>query len=124
MAQRLNEFRLETRLFNIEMRYTPDGKALTNARTNLAFKLDGEWEPVWYSITAWEDAAEQLAKFEHGDDVIITGRQQPRGYVKKDGTLHTEPGFVIDTVTRADGTAAPAKVQSQPAPSPDDQIPF
>lgn len=124
MTERINEFRLTTRLFNIEMRYTPDGKAVTNARTNLAFKLDGEWEPVWYSITAWEDAAEELAKFEHGDDVIISGRQQPKGYRKKDGTLVSEPGFVIDTVTRVDGTAAPAKVQSQPKPNDDSDVPF
>lgn len=124
MADRINEFRLTTRLFNIEKNHTPDGKTVTNARTNLAYKLDGEWQPVWYQITAWEDVAEELAKFNHGDDVVITGRQQPRGYTKKDGTLVEEPGFVIDTVTRVDGTTAPAKVQSQPAPSPDDEIPF
>lgn len=124
MTDRINEFRLTTRLFNIEMRFTPDGKAVCNARTNLATKIKDEYHPVWYQITAWEQAAEELAKFEHGDDVVISGRQQPNGYQKRDGTLVVEPGFVIDTVTRADGTAAPTPVQSQPKPTADDDVPF
>lgn len=51
--QRINTVNLETRCFNIgELRFTPNGNAVCNARFNIATKHEDEWQTVWYQLTA------------------------------------------------------------------------
>ena len=126
MSDKINSVELETRIFNIgDLRFTPGGDAVCNARTNVAGKVDDKWEAEWIEVTAWGDAAEKLAHCKHGDDVILRkARLGGKAYRKKDGTLVTEVQINCNDLERVGSLDA-----GSPAPSrstvPDDQdVPF
>lgn len=121
---RLNEVVLETRVYNIkEVRHTAAGQAVCNASTNVAGKYDDEWHPVWYDLTAWGDAAIELSKCQHGDDIIIReGRLTANAFRNRDGELVVKPAISADVIERV-GSMEPAGSFSPPAPTGDD-VPF
>jgi single-stranded DNA-binding protein len=123
MSDRENDLRAFTcRVYNIgQLRYTPGGDAVCNARTNVAGKHDGEWHPEWIAVTAWGDAADELAACSHGDDVILRDARLSGNAYKKDGALVTEVAIHANKVERV-GAIAPAA--TSPLPPADDQVPF
>ena len=82
-----------------ELRYTPEGKAVTNLRiaTNRSWPDgNGGWneESIWFTASLWEDRAERVAeKMRKGDQVYVEGRLKPvRQYTRQDGTV----GFSLE----------------------------
>jgi single-stranded DNA-binding protein len=125
VSDRENDLRAFTcRVYSIgALRYTPGGDAVCNARTNVAGKLGDEWHPEWVSVTAWGEAADELAACSHGDDVILRdARLTGNAYKAKDGTLVTEVAIHANKVERV-GAIAPPPQQTQPEIDPA-SVPF
>lgn len=82
-----------------DLRYQPDGKAVTNVRiaTNRSWP-DGKggWneESIWFNGSLWESAAERAAEnLRKGDQVYVEGRlKPPRMFTRRDGS----PGASLD----------------------------
>ena len=77
-----------------EMRYTPNGKAVTNFRMALyaGQSEDGETITAWVSVSVWGDLAEVVSnRVDKGDKVEVQGYLMPaRVYEKKDGSQGVE----------------------------------
>jgi single-strand DNA-binding protein len=78
-----------------ELRYTPDGTAVTN----LSVAVTRAWpdqnqtsgwaeETIWFRVDVWREQAERIAERAHkGDTVLVQGRIKPiRQYTRSDGT--------------------------------------
>jgi single-strand DNA-binding protein len=74
-----------------ELRYTPNGKAVTDLRVavnNNQRGPDGEWteETLWFRVSVWEQAAERLAEqLRKGNKVFAEGQLRVREYEGRDG---------------------------------------
>lgn len=73
-----------------EMRYTPQGRAVTTASVavNRRWQQDGEWQEAtdWFNVVVWGDAAERFAEnMRKGEKVLVQGRLQTRSYEDKEG---------------------------------------
>ena len=74
-----------------ELRYTPNGKAVTDLRVavnNNQRGPDGEWveETLWFRVSVWEQAAERLAEqLRKGNKVYAEGQLRVREYEGRDG---------------------------------------
>ncbi|HEX7172266.1 MAG TPA: single-stranded DNA-binding protein [Candidatus Limnocylindria bacterium] len=78
-----------------ELRYTPNGKAVTELRVavnNNQRGPDGEWveETLWFRVSVWEQAAERLAEqLRKGNKVYAEGQLRAREYESRDGEKRT-----------------------------------
>jgi single-strand DNA-binding protein len=78
-----------------ELRYTPNGKAVTELRVavnNNQRGADGEWveETLWFRVSVWEQAAERLAEqLRKGNKVYAEGQLRQREYETRDGEKRT-----------------------------------
>ena len=79
-----------------ELRYTPEGKAVTNLSVAVTRAWpdqtkDTGWaeETVWFRVDCWDQLAERVAEKAHkGDTVLVNGRVKPvRTYSRQDGTV-------------------------------------
>lgn len=135
-----------------EVRYTPDGLAVTNFSVAVTEKIRGEDKTLWFKIVAFgklgEICGEYLSK---GKQVYVDGRLQTSEWEDRDGNKRFSLEIVANTMqmlgTRADNydSAGPPSGgggsydrPSQPAPQPssggsapsspqeppDDDIPF
>ena len=74
-----------------ELRYTPNGKAVTDLRVavnNNQRGPDGEWveETLWFRVSVWEQAAERLAEqLRKGNKVFAEGQLRVREFEGRDG---------------------------------------
>jgi single-strand DNA-binding protein len=74
-----------------ELRYTPNGKAVTDLRVavnNNQRGADGEWveETLWFRVSVWEQAAERLAEqLRKGNKVFAEGQLRVREFEGRDG---------------------------------------
>ncbi|MEX2275242.1 MAG: single-stranded DNA-binding protein [Actinomycetota bacterium] len=75
-----------------ELRYTPNGVALVNARVAVNHKTRneaGEWvdgDPLFISVTAWRSLAENTAEsLTKGARVVVVGRLVQRSWESEDG---------------------------------------
>jgi len=73
-----------------EMKYTPDGKAVTTFSVATSTRKD---ETVWFRVSVWGAQAETAEKYlRKGAKVLVEGRLQadasgsPRVFERKDGT--------------------------------------
>jgi single-strand DNA-binding protein len=99
---------------DIELRYTPAGKAVTEL--NLA--VDDGWgenkKTVWLGVTVWGATAELAAKaLSKGSRVGITGRLSQEEWEGKDGKKQRKT-----KVTCQDMHLLEPKRDNQPAPQP------
>lgn len=137
-----------------EVRYTPDGLAVTNFSVAVTEKVKGEDKTLWFKIVAFgklgEICGEYLSK---GKQVYVEGRLQTSEWDDRDGNKRFTLEIVANTMqmlgTRGDnydssGTSGrqgsgydrPSQPAPQPQPSsgnaapsssqepPDDDIPF
>jgi len=120
-----------------EMRYTPEGKAVTNisvATTRKWTGSDGEKheETTWVRGSAWAGLAEVINQYFHkGDGIYIAGRLNPdengnpRTYQRQDGSTGTSYEMTI-----LDFAFPPGKSNGNGAPTGGDpaeeeeEIPF
>ena len=94
-----------------EMRYMPDGTAVTNfsvATSRRWTGADGQprEETVWFRIEVWRKAAETANQYlSKGSKVLVEGRIKPdpntggpRMWTAQDGTVRSSFEIVADTV--------------------------
>lgn len=78
-----------------EMRYTPEGKAVTSFRmaTNHRYTTpagESKEETDWFRVTVWGKQAEQCNQFlSKGRQVYVEGRLHARSWQGQDGQTHT-----------------------------------
>ena len=120
-----------------EMRYTPDGTAVTsfsvatNRKWTRADGTPGE-ETIWWRVSAWRKLAEICNQFlSKGRQVYIEGRMQPdretggpRIWTSQDGQPRASYEIVADVV-RFLGTRGDAISEEGPgAPTQEEDLPF
>jgi len=78
-----------------EMRYTPNGKAVTsfNIATNRRYSTSGgesKEETDWFRVSVWGKQAEQCNQFlSKGKQVYVEGRLHARSWEGQDGQMRT-----------------------------------
>jgi len=78
-----------------ELRYTPNGKAVTDLRVAVNDNRkgpDGEWieETLWFRVSVWEQQAERLAEqLRKGNKIYAEGQLRAREYEARDGQKRT-----------------------------------
>ena len=94
-----------------EMRYTPDGKAVTSFRmaTNRRYTTstgESKEETDWFRITVWGKQAESCNQFlTKGQRVYIEGRLHARNWEGQDGQMRTSLEVTADRVIFLDRRA-------------------
>lgn len=88
-----------------EMRYTPDGKAVTSFNVATSRRYKDTNETTWFRVTVWGPQAESCNQYLHkGSKVLVEGRLTPdletgapRVYQRKDGSYGAS--FEINAMT-------------------------
>ena len=119
-----------------EMRYLPDGTAVTNfsVATNRKW-TDGSGNPkeetVWFRVAVWGKQAEACNQYlSKGRQVFVTGRLKPddtgspRTYVANDGTTRASFEVTASEVKFLGGKDAQTATGGAPATQDDEDIPF
>jgi len=118
-----------------DMRYMPDGRAVTNfsLATNKKYKGDdGEWKSLttWFRVSVWGKQAESCNQYlNRGSKVLIEGKLKgdsqtggPRLFTRHDGTVGASFEVVADSVrfvdSRNDNTTQQVEEMTE------DEIPF
>lgn len=105
-----------------EMRYTPDGQAVTNfgVATNRNWtSKDGEKkeEAEFHNLVAWGKLAEICSQIlKKGRRVYIEGRLQTRSWEGKDGVQRQRTEIVVEDMVALDPRPEGVGEGSQPAP--------
>ena len=101
-----------------ELRFTPNGKAVTNLRVAVNDNRkgpDGQWieETLWIRVEVWDQAAERLAEqLRKGHKVYAEGQLRAREYEAADGQKRTslELRFArVISLERRDRDAGPSE---------------
>jgi single-strand DNA-binding protein len=99
-----------------EMRYTPNGKAVTSfsVATNRNWTgADGQKvkETIWFRISCWDASAEAVSQYLHkGSQVLILGRLQPgkdgspRLFQRQNGSNAASYEVTADTIRFLNGS--------------------
>ena len=113
-----------------EMRYTPDGKAVTSFSVATSRKYNDKDETTWFRISVWGKQAESCNQYlTKGSKVLVEGRLRPDAntgapqvFQKKDGSWGSSYEVFADTVRflSARGEANPESSDTVD----DDDIPF
>ena len=71
-----------------EMRYTPNGAAVTQLRLATdRHRQNGETETDWHTVTVWNKLAEAVNQYvQKGQRLYVAGRLAQNSYEAKDGT--------------------------------------
>ena len=93
-----------------EMRYTPNGKAVTEFSVAVTHRgrdpQSGEWADLgtdWFRVSIWGDRAERAAEeFRKGMRVLVEGRFRTREYEAKDGQKRISLDVSADNVIAMD----------------------
>jgi single-strand DNA-binding protein len=111
-----------------EMRYTPNGKAVTSFRmaTNRRYTTpDGESreETEWFRVSVWGKQAESCNQFlSKGRRVYVEGRLHARNWEGQDGQMRTSLEVSANRVIFLD-RAAPVSLAEEGELEPED-LPF
>lgn len=122
---------------DIEIRYTPAGKAVGNF--SVADSQGRDKPTIWWNCQIWDKRAEALAPYLlKGQAVTVTGSVTEREYTDKDGQQRKAQEVRVQDVALQGGKReeAPRQAPERQAPSPnpaasglgfdadDDSIPF
>jgi len=87
-----------------EMRFTPDGKPVTNfsLATNRTYTgADGEKveKTTWFKVTCWNKLAETVNQYlAKGRQVYVEGRVELQEWEGEDGTKRSSMGIIANSV--------------------------
>ena len=110
-----------------EMRYTPNGKAVTsfNVATNRRYTTSGgesKEETDWFRVSVWGKQAEQCNQFlSKGKQVYVEGRLHARSWEGQDGQARTSLEVNAERVLflgRRDSVALPGGEEIEPEDLP------
>ena len=122
MSLNLNKVILSGRLTaDPELKQTQSGLAVCSFRiaVNRRGKEGGEQETDFFTVTAWRQTAEFVAKyFRKGSAICVTGSIQNRAWTDQQGQKHASTDIVADEVhfVESKSHAAPEAVQQQIPP--------
>jgi single-strand DNA-binding protein len=108
-----------------EMRFTPDGKAVTSFRmaTNRRYTTSAgepKDETDWFRISVWGKQAESCNQFlSKGKQVYVEGRLHARNWEGQDGQMRTSLEVTADRVLFL-GRRAPVSVSEEGELEPDE----
>jgi len=111
-----------------EMRYTPNGKAVTSFRMATNYRYagsDGERreETEWFRVSVWGKQAESCNQFlSKGKRVFVEGRLRSRSWEGQDGQMRTSLEVSANRVIFLD-RVAPASLPEEGELEPED-LPF
>jgi single-strand DNA-binding protein len=111
-----------------EMRYTPNGKAVTSFRmaTNRRYTTsagESREETDWFRVSVWGKQAEQCNQFlSKGKQAYVEGRLHARNWEGQDGQMRTSLEVTADRVLFL-GRQAPASIPEEGELEPED-LPF
>jgi len=111
-----------------EMRYTPNGKAVTSFRMATNYRYsgpDGERreETEWFRVSVWGKQAESCNQFlSKGRRVYVEGRLHSRSWEGQDGQMRTSLEVSANRVIFLD-RAAPVSLAEEGELEPED-LPF
>ena len=95
-----------------EMRYTPNGKAVTSFRMATNYRYSGpdgerKEETEWFRVSVWGKQAESCNQFlSKGRRVYVEGRLRSRNWEGQDGQMRTSLEVSANRVIFLDRTAA------------------
>jgi len=110
-----------------EMRYTPNGKAVTsfNVATNRRYTTSGgesKEETDWFRVSVWGKQAEQCNQFlSKGKQVYVEGRLHARSWEGQDGQMRTSLEVNAERVLflgRRDSVSLPGGEEIEPEDLP------
>lgn len=109
-----------------QMRYTPDGKAVTNV--SLAASAFGVEKPEWFNLVAWTQVAEVINQhLDKGDRIAVAGRLTKDTWQKEGKSFH-RTRLVIGDLLMLGGRRGSDRSEDDGPPPMDDQemseIPF
>ena len=79
-----------------EMRFTPEGKAVTNFSLAVT---DGKSDTIWFRVVTWQGLAEKVNEYlTKGRQVYVEGRLRPREWEGQDGKKRTSLDVVASKV--------------------------
>jgi len=101
-----------------EMRYTPNGVAVTNFSVAVNSKYKDTEHTEWFRVTAWAKLAETCNQYlEKGKQVYVEGRLQSRSWDKDDGTKGYSTELIASQVVflgKREGGGAPPSMPDEP----------
>lgn len=109
-----------------DMRFTPNGKAVTNFSLAVT---DGKSDTVWFRVVSWEGLAERVNEYlTKGRLVYLEGRLRPREWEGQDGKKHMSLDVVASKVVFL-GAKSPQEKAGEAAPvgeeaAGEEDIPF
>ena len=88
-----------------EMRYTPNGAAVTQLRLATdRQRQNGETETDWHTVTVWNKLAEAVNQYvQKGQRLYVAGRLAQNSYEAKDGTRRYATEIYAAEVVFLDG---------------------
>ena len=88
-----------------EMRYTPNGAAVTQLRLATdRHRQNGETETDWHTVTVWNKLAEAVNQYvQKGQRLYVAGRLAQNSYEAKDGTRRYATEIYAAEVVFLDG---------------------
>lgn len=116
-----------------EMRYTPDGKAVTSFSVATSRRYKDKNETTWFRCTVWGNQAETASQYLHqGSKVLVEGRLtpdqtsgSPRVFQRKDGTYGASYEITVDSFrflsSKGEDSGAASDFGGEDNP---DEIPF
>ena len=120
-----------------EMRYLPDGTAVTNLNVACNRKWTGgdgatQEQTIWYRISVWGKQAEACNQYlEKGRQVLVEGlltpdkeTGSPRVFTRQDGTAGASFEVRANLVKFLNGGAGNSNHSAVPAEPVEDDIPF
>ena len=118
----------------LELRYTPNGTAVTTFSLATSKKVKGEQVTQWHNLVAFGKTAEILSQYvSKGDQLLVEGEIQYRSYDNKDGQkVHVTEILVnqFHFVGNSGGGQAPKATTETPEQmaervfAEDEEIPF
>ena len=95
-----------------EMRYTPQGKAVTTFSVAVDRGYGENKQTVWYNVETWEKSAEACNQYlKKGSKVIVEGKVKSHAWINKaDGKAMNQLRLVATTVRFIDTKSAPDAV--------------
>jgi single-strand DNA-binding protein len=87
---------------DLDLRYTPTGKAMASANVAIKKMVKGETSTEWYRVVVWGDKAEELAgqDFRKGQTVIVRGNLSLNEWKGQDGEVRRQLQVSVTEISK------------------------
>jgi len=103
------------------MRFTPEGKAVTNFSLAVT---DGKADTIWFRVVTWQGLAKKVNEYlSKGRQVYVEGRLRPREWEGQDGKKRTSLDVVASKIVFL-GAKSPQGKPEAAGEEPGEDVPF